>query len=111
MLLPPPSPQKEGPSIESSSSSSSSTTRRSADTLNHEFIETGIDALRRTKMGRLVLDTKRGCTGVDSATEQGSAAANPVAVQAKRVDSAKRRGGEVGGADAVDRGDVSGGDV
>ena len=56
-----------------------------------------------TKMGRLVLDTKRGCTGVDSETEQGSAAANPVAVQAKRVNSAKRRSGEVGGADAVDR--------
>ena len=92
MLLPPLSPQKEGPSVESSSSSLGGTTRRSSDTLKREFIETGTDALRRTKMGYLVPDTKRGHTGIGSEAEQGGAAVDPVVVQAKNANPTVGRG-------------------
>ena len=44
-LLLPPSPQNEGPSVESGSSSPGSTSQRRADKLDREFIETASDAL------------------------------------------------------------------
>jgi hypothetical protein len=55
-LLLPPSPQQEDDNVLSVKTGAS---RRSADTLDHEFIETGIDALRRPSTRPSELDVTR----------------------------------------------------